>query len=257
MVAGRPSRRRTPPAACAWRPCGSRPRKRGPAADRPCSRTSMTQLEPGRSWWTCSATGRRGPAWSARCDRRGLDRRGPPARPGPARGRSGTPTGTRTCSSRRRCSRRSGSPRSRRAPRGWSWSRTGGPGSPSSSPTACDGLLVDDDAGMARALVRLVHEPGLRARLQARRRRVPPVLHLGPGARPGARRVLAAPGPWSAADAALRPDAEALPADGPLSHSSARSRPMTRVDKSRVQRPPDIGPTNRAPRPRPFFWQTP
>jgi len=37
-----------------------------------------------------------------------------------------------------------------------------------------DGLLVDDDAQMARALVRLAHEPELRVRLQARARAVPP-----------------------------------------------------------------------------------
>ncbi len=37
-----------------------------------------------------------------------------------------------------------------------------------------DGLLVDDDAGMVRALVRLVREPDLRARLQAQARSVRP-----------------------------------------------------------------------------------
>jgi glycosyltransferase involved in cell wall biosynthesis len=37
-----------------------------------------------------------------------------------------------------------------------------------------DGLLVDDDAGMSRALVRLVHEPDLRARLQAQARAARP-----------------------------------------------------------------------------------
>lgn len=39
-----------------------------------------------------------------------------------------------------------------------------------------DGLLVDDDPGMARALVRLVHEPGLLDRLRHRAREVPPDL---------------------------------------------------------------------------------
>jgi glycosyltransferase involved in cell wall biosynthesis len=39
-----------------------------------------------------------------------------------------------------------------------------------------DGLLVDDDAGMARALAGLVHEPELLARLQSRSRAVRPVL---------------------------------------------------------------------------------
>ncbi len=38
-----------------------------------------------------------------------------------------------------------------------------------------DGLLVDDDAGMARALARLVHEPELLAALQSRARAVRPV----------------------------------------------------------------------------------
>ncbi|WP_372595342.1 glycosyltransferase family 4 protein [Actinotalea sp.] len=38
-----------------------------------------------------------------------------------------------------------------------------------------DGLLVDDDAGMARALARLVHEPGLLGALGSRARGVPPV----------------------------------------------------------------------------------
>ncbi|NTW40954.1 MAG: glycosyltransferase family 4 protein [Cellulomonadaceae bacterium] len=38
-----------------------------------------------------------------------------------------------------------------------------------------DGLLVDDDAGMARALVRLVHEPGLLARLRTAASAEPPV----------------------------------------------------------------------------------
>ncbi|HMO10145.1 MAG TPA: glycosyltransferase family 4 protein [Actinotalea sp.] len=37
-----------------------------------------------------------------------------------------------------------------------------------------DGLLVDDDAGMARALVRLVRDPELRARLQAQARAARP-----------------------------------------------------------------------------------
>jgi len=37
-----------------------------------------------------------------------------------------------------------------------------------------DGLLVDDDAGMARALARLVHVPGLLAALQSRAREVRP-----------------------------------------------------------------------------------
>lgn len=38
-----------------------------------------------------------------------------------------------------------------------------------------DGLLVDDDAGMARALARLVHEPGLLTALQSHAREVRPV----------------------------------------------------------------------------------
>ncbi|HWS57998.1 MAG TPA: glycosyltransferase family 1 protein, partial [Actinotalea sp.] len=38
-----------------------------------------------------------------------------------------------------------------------------------------DGLLVDDDAAMARALVRLVHEPDLLARLLAHSRAHRPV----------------------------------------------------------------------------------